>query len=132
MNNSQELHHLFDELIASDKGTISINGSNITVQLVDDANRMLCSTPVFNGGNYIPKSVRACVDHPSPIRQSIRTQLEIDEESFQVKLLYLGKVDYFDCKVVKGILHEFSNIAEEWRYYLDEHGRQDLVHVIAK
>lgn len=129
-----QLNSLSKQLNETDQGFIEVGGMPITVQALDELNKLLCSTPVYSGGNYIPKSVRASLANPpnTVASQKIPTFLKVDEDSFQVHLHYLGRVDYFDVMKLKNLLQEFSDIAREWQLYLDEQGRHDLVYIYSK
>lgn len=129
-----QLDNLSKQLNETDQGFIEVGGMPITVKALDEIFHLLCSTPVYSGGNYIPKSVRASLSSPPRAVASPRlsTFLKIDEENFQVNLHYRGHVDYFDMMKMRGVLQEFSDIAREWQLYLDEQGRHDLVYVYKK
>ena len=133
MNIEQEIKSLFTQLVDKDLALVKIDGSPIHIKLVDDGSKLVCSTPVYLGGNYIPKSVRMVLNKPPPAPPtSIRTYLKIDEGQFQIDLVYLGKVDHFNTRKLQSILEEFSVLAGAWRHYLDEHGHHDLIHIHVK
>lgn len=125
-----ELKKLFHQLIQEDMAQIELGGSNITVRVLDHASTFSLSTPVYFGGNFIPKSVRRCVSLKAPFNlENIKTHLSVDELNFKVILHYLGSLDHLNGEKFKELLEEFSWLAEEWRLYLDEHDKNDLVHV---
>jgi hypothetical protein len=120
-------------LINGDRIHLTFNSSDISLKYVDDASKLSLSTAVYNGGNYIPGSVRHSLSEKFLIsRPTIRTYLTIDEQSFQINLNYLGETEYLDHHSIKELVEEFSLIAERWRSYLDERDKNDLVHVRAK
>jgi hypothetical protein len=131
MELEEDLKKLIHQLVHRDIGSIELNGSFITVRVLEDDSLVSLSTPVYLGGNYIPKSVRGCLKEHPPFTYhlTIKTFLSLDEEHFQINLNYLGVIEEFDRSSFKRLLEEFSRVAEEWRYYLDEHDRHDLVHV---
>ncbi len=112
-------------------GQILAFGSDITVRVVDQASKLALATPVFVGENYIPHSIRSSVarDTLPFVRRQIRTYLSINEADFQVSLNYLGSVDSLEPFKFEELLEEFCYIADEWKRYLDEQGRQDLVYI---
>lgn len=129
----KDLKKLFEELCCHDMGTISISGSPVTVRVFDQGSKLALATEVYNGGNYIPQSVRRCLLQKPPFRPAvIKTYLNVDENNYQISLNYLGPVDQISEPKFRDILEEFSWLAEEWRLFLDEHDKNDLVHVRVK
>lgn len=127
----EDLKKLFHQLHKEEMAQIELGGSNITVRMMDQASTFSLSTPVYLGGNFIPKSVRHCVSQKAPFAQvgAIKTHLTLDEPNFKVWLGYLGSLDHMNGERFKELLEEFTWLAGEWRHYLDEHGKQDLIHV---
>jgi len=127
----KDLKKLFHQLDHDDIAHISLGSSDVTVRVFDGASRITLSTPVYHGGNFLPKSVRHCTSQKltllNPIQ--IKTSLRIDEENFRVILNYLGDLGGLTTIQFKDILEEFSYLAEEWRLHLDENDKNDLVHV---
>ncbi len=128
MNN--QLKHLFQQLIKDDMAQIELGGSNITIRVLDHASTFSLSTPVYFGGNFIPKSVRHCLSQKTPFPQTgIKTNLSIDEANFKIYLNYFGALEHLNGDKFRELLEDFSWLADEWRFYLDEHDKNDLVHV---
>jgi hypothetical protein len=126
----KELKKLFHQLVREDMAQIELGGSNITIRVLDHASTFSLTTPVYYGGNFIPKSVRRCLSQKGPIfRENIKTNLTVNENNFEIFLNYLGSLDHLNGEKFKELLEEFSWLADEWRLYLDEHDRNDLVHV---
>jgi len=126
----KELKKLFHQLVESDLAHIDIMGSSITVRIFDQAHKISLTTPVYNGGNYIPNSVRECIASPAPFdRGNVPTSLTIDEENFQIILHYIGIANIVNNQNFIDLVEEFCWLAEEWRYYLDEHDKKDRVHI---
>lgn len=124
----KELQKIFQRLQNEDEIRIHINDSEVGIRLFEQGSKLSLSTQVYYGGNYIPKSVRACIGKKFPLAEhKIQTQLIIDEKNFAVYLHFLGPIiaDFS----FKDLLEEFTWIADEWRLYLDEHDKNDLVHV---
>lgn len=123
------------ECLKRDKSAqIEIYGSPLAIGLFEEAHKISLSTVVFHGSNFIPLSVRACLTkRDTPVHPStISTYISLDEHSCSVKLNYIGKWEMLDPKTFDHLLDEFCWLAEEWRVYLDEHGRQDLIHIFHK
>jgi hypothetical protein len=126
----KELKKIFHQLIKDDVAQIAVGGTDITIRVLEDASKFSLSTPVYFGGNFIPKSVRHCVTHKTSIpNERIKTHLTLDEAKFQVFLNYIGEVENIQRYGFGALLEEFSWVADEWRLILDEHDRNDLVHV---
>ncbi|MFI0435127.1 MAG: hypothetical protein ACH350_05305 [Parachlamydiaceae bacterium] len=126
----KDVQQILNQLIEGNLIKIPFEGSNVMVRIVDQSSKLCLTASVFEGGNYIPGSVRSCLFHQYPFsRPSVRTYLTLDEEHFQVKLNYLGHAQDLDHHQFKELLEEFGVIAEQWRYYLEEHGKNDLIYI---
>lgn len=126
----KELKKIFNQLVHADAAQISVGGFDIKIRVFDDASKIALSTLVYVGGNFIPKSVRTCITQKPPFHRSLlNTSLHINEEKFEIDLNYLGRLDNINKQSFIDLLEEFSWIAEEWRLFLDEHDKNDLVHV---
>lgn len=127
----KEIKKLFQQLLQDDVVHINVGRSDITVRVFDHASKLSLSTPVYEGGNFIPKSVRvASLSKVVPFaRDDLKTYLSIDEQSYQVALNYLGRLENFHNDSFKDLLEGFSGLADDWRLFLDEHDKNDLVHV---
>ena len=129
----KDIQRMFSQLASGDSIKVAFDGSDIMIRFIDESSKLSLSSLVYDGGNYIPSSVRRCLSHKSPFSHpSIRTFLSIDENRFQVQLNYLGHADSLTRFHFKEILEEFGLIAEKWRMYLDEHDKNDLVYVKVK
>ena len=127
-----DIQKLIHQLVHKDMGNIHINGSNITVRVFEQDEKLALRTSVYNGGNYIPKSVRTSLTQPVPFNHTqLQSYLTIDEPHYEIHLNYLGQIEKIDRIKFRELLEEFSYLAEDWRFYLDEHDRHDLVHVRA-
>ena len=126
----KELKRLFHQLVRGDVAQIALGGSDITVRILDHTSTFSLTTPVYFGGNFIPKSVRRCLSQKAPFaHENIKTNLSLDENNFKVYLNYLGSLDHLNGEKFKELLEEFSWLADEWRLFLDEHDKNDLIHV---
>lgn len=129
----KELKRLFQKLIEEDTAHFNLGGSDIYIRVLDKASKLSLSTQVYFGSNFIPKSVRSCIAKSAPFsHDSIKTYLTVDENHFQINLNYLGRLESLQSDTFKTLLEEFSWLADEWRLYLDEHDKHDLVHIRVK
>ncbi len=111
---------------------IPVNGSDIQVSLAPADEALSMDTLVYQGSNYLPKSVReATLSHAQGPRSQLATTLSLDEETFQVFLRYNGSTSELQKGSFIRLLEEFSWLAEEWRLFLDDQDKRDLVHVYA-
>jgi hypothetical protein len=126
----KELKKIFHDLQQKEIAQIELGGSNITIRFHSDQSKFALSTPVYLGGNFIPKSVRQCLTHKVPFHSdSIKTYLTTDEPSFRIDLNYIGTMDNINGNKFRDILEEFSWLADEWRLFLDDHDKNDIIHV---
>lgn len=126
----KEIKRIFQTLIYQKIAHTEIMGLDIVIRILDNANKLSLSTVVYSGESYIPKSVRACLSHQLPLAsRRIKTYLQLNEENFQITLYYLNRLEGFDDGVFQELLEEFASQASLWRDHLDEHDRNDLIHV---
>jgi hypothetical protein len=129
----KELRKLLHQLVKKEIAQISLGHSLVTVHVYDNATKIALSAIVYFGGNFIPKSVRKCLSHnPSFAKEHIKTQLQLDEQHFQIVINYVGGLEHLNKRMFVDLLEEFSWLADEWRIYLDEHDKNDLIHVRVK
>ncbi len=128
----KDLNKLIGNLVEGNSAKIHIDGFPISIQMVDRGLGLALSTPVYSGGNYIPKSVRGCLKIKDPFGHQRDTHLVIDEENFSIFLHFNGKVDTAAGQAVLDLLEAFTWLADKWREYLDEHDKFDLVHIYAR
>ena len=129
----KDLKKLFDKLLRDDYAQISIDGADITVRVYDMAAKFSLVTPVYLGSNFIPKSVRECVARKATFDHSeIKTYLTVDENNFQINLNFLGSTEPLTNQRFVDLLEEFSWLAQEWRHVLDDHDKNDLIHIRVK
>lgn len=128
----EKLKKVFTDLMC-EKGNMQVflNEQDITVSVFDNSSKLVLTTPVYFGGGYIPKSVRVGVSKTPPFdkNQTIRTTLSIDEENFRVFLKFVGTTETLNSERFVHLMEDFCYLAEEWRIYLDEHDKKDLVYV---
>lgn len=134
----KDIHKIFNSrFITEDHLKVDFDGSEVFIRFMDHSSKLSLITVVYNGGNYIPSSVRNCLSHKSPIfqqlpnyRPGIKTFLTVDEQHFQIRLNYLAAPgETLTYREFKELLEDFGIIAENWRLYLDENDKNDLVYV---
>ncbi len=126
----KEISKLLSDLASNERSQVCLNGCVVSVNVEDQGKTLLLTTPVYYGGNYIPKSVRSSLKQKAPFDQlRISTSLEIDEDNFSVSLKYRGEMAPVGYNGIVDLLEDFSWLAEKWRDYLDEKDRNDLVYV---
>lgn len=133
MKLENNFHKLYNRLFSDQHVGIHLGGSDIDVHLFDKPERLSLTASVYEGGNYIPQSVRKSVQGRTPFEgQWIPTKLVIEENEFRVILTYNGSRVGFNPQNFKDLLEEFSWQADEWRLYLEERDKHDLVHVYSR
>jgi hypothetical protein len=126
----KDLKKLFQQLDHDDVTQINLGGSDILIRVFDDASKISLATPVYYGGNFIPKSVRYGITKKSLFNNiSIKTSLAVDENHYQVNLTYLGHLEQMNNYKFSELIEEFTRLAHSWRAYLDENDKNDLIHV---
>lgn len=129
----KDIQHILSHLAGGDSVKVPYDGSDIFIRTIDEASKLSLTALVYEGGNYIPNSVRLCLSRKSPFfHPTVLTFLTVDENRFQVKINYLGQAQDISHEIFKELLEEFGVIAEKWRLYLEEHGKSDLIHVKVK
>jgi hypothetical protein len=126
----KELKKLFHQLLENEIAHIDLGGSNITIRFHSDESKFFLTTSVYFGGNFIPNGVRKCLTYKTPFSQeNLKTYLTIHEDKFQIDLNYVGTLDNLNGEKFKDLLEEFSWLSDEWRLFLDDHDKNDIVHV---
>lgn len=108
---------------------IHVGYSTIHIEILE-INKVLLKSIVYEGGNFIPSSVRKCISGHLPFSSwLLNTRLILDEENFSISLNYSDSIHEVDQQNLRELLEEFSMQAYEWRIYLDEHDKHDLLPV---
>lgn len=129
----KELKKLFQQLVLQNVAHVEYEGVDIAVHVLDNNSKLSLSAEVYLGSNYIPKSVRVCIASKPPfVSDHIKTKLIVEEGNFRIILHYLGAMEDFNSKLFQDLLEEFCWLTREWRVYLDEHDKHDLVHIYVK
>ena len=131
---AKDIQKLFGRLNLQGGTHITVDGSDILIQFEESDCKLSLKTVVYNGGNYIPSSVRHCLSLKFPFyHASMHTYLTLNEHDFLIELNYVNKsAEPFSYHHFKDLLEEFGLIAEKWRAHLDENDKNDLVYVRAK
>lgn len=127
----KEFRRLVHQLIKEEVAQINLGNSEVTVHVFDNATKISLASSVYFGGNFIPKSVRTSLDKKPPFHDKahITTYFTVDEENFRILINYLGGLEHLNKRMFIDLLEEFSFLADEWRLFLDEHDKNDLIHV---
>jgi len=133
MTTKSELNKVFKDLKRNEQAQVFLCDSDITISVFDTASKIAFHSPIYFGSNYIPKSVREGIKKSPPFEklQVIKTYLTVDEPNFRVFLHYLGSTEDLNQKKLQELVDEFEYLSGEWRIYLDEHDKRDLIHVKA-
>ena len=127
----RDFRRLVHQLIKEEIAQIVLGNSEVTVHVFDNSTKISLAAEVYFGGNFISQSVRKCLTaRPSFLSgPHIQTSFTVDEENFRVVLNYLGGLDHLNKRMFIDLLEDFSWLSDEWRLYLDEHDKHDLIHV---
>jgi hypothetical protein len=133
----QEYKKIYQKLMQESVAEIVVGGFNITIRIYDNARKFSLITDVYSGGNYIPKSVRECMTkHPNLTRDNpripLKTFVTLDEPNFRIYLNYLGLFEGMNNESFRSVMDDFSWQAEQWRIFLDENDKKDLIYVRVK
>lgn len=129
----KDIQQILSQLAGGDSIKVPFDGSDIMIRIIDDASKLSLTALIYDGDNYIPNSIRRCLSQKSPFfHPSILTFLTVDEQRFQIKLNYLGQAQFLNQHEFKDLVEDFGLMAEKWRLYLDEHGKNDLIYVRVK
>lgn len=123
---------LVEHLAHQDPRTVVVFGNPIAVNMLDQETKFTLSSSIYEGGNYIPQSVRLCLTKRAPFPSGMITFTKVDEDRYQVTLHYLGSMEGLAQENFKDLLEEFGYLTEEWRLYLDQHDQNDLIHIPVK
>ncbi len=127
---ADELQKLFPELFRDESTQITFDVSDVSVRIFGRQKNVSLSTPVYFGGNYIPQSVRLSLNQSLPLQNmTLKTFFSIDEENFRIYLHHNNVLESMNDASFRDLLDDFIWIAEEWRLFLDENDRNDLVYV---
>lgn len=128
----ERLHEgLYKQLMNRGHLEVMLHGAEISLRSINDETFSF-STPVYYGGNYIPHSVRNCLTQPAPfIVPYLKTNLKIDEDNFSIHLICRESLETLNPLSFMTHLEEFAWQAEQWRFLLDRHDRDDRVYIKA-
>lgn len=118
-------------LVKQKRMTIEREGFCVDVQVNPAARRVYMATTIFDGGNFVPKSVRGCLQGHGfrALDPQVEVRLTIDEQQHRVLLLVQAVAD--EREQFGRVIQEFFELAHEWRAILDEYGQHDLIYIPA-
>jgi hypothetical protein len=130
MISDDQLTSIIQELAKNNFAFAAIEGMNVRLSFWHDGQTLHLATSVYHGENYIPPSVRKalgqnCIE-PSHL---FKASLSVDEENF---LIFLETECSWEESSVKETLYEFTWIADEWKRWLNEKGKEDLLPIYLK
>jgi hypothetical protein len=127
----RDFRRLVHQLIKEELAQIVLGNSEVTVHVFDNATKIFLSAEIYFGGNFISKSVRNCLSKKPLFLHSshVQTYFNVDEENFRIVINYLGGLEHLNKRMFIDLLEDFSTLADEWRLFLDEHDKNDLIHV---
>lgn len=129
----RDLKKILNQLTTGSPITFAFERSEISMQFLENSSKLSLSSVIYDGGNYIPSSVRRCLStkhlNHSPL---IQTFFTIDEPQYKISINYLGPTHNLNDRYLRDLIQEFGETTEEWRLILDENDRNDLVYVHAK
>lgn len=127
---NREIQRLVHELNGRKDVSINFEGNPLTMSLLGQDAQFALTTLVYDGGNYIPHSVRKCISSKGMYPHSeLKTDVALDEDRYQVSLRYQGNLHHLSDAKFHDLIEEFTTLADKWRLLLDEHDKNDLIHV---
>jgi len=129
MISKEKVFSWIEDLEQKGKTVADAYGYSVNARIVNGTDKIYLSTPIYSGGNFIPQSVRECMDEkvPQPPECQMETYLSLDEEKYQIQLNYLGLANFSNVAEFKNLVECFCHIAEEWRFKIDENDKRDLL-----
>ncbi len=120
-------------LLATGRSHIERDGFEIELQLNERRDRLFFMTSVFDGGDYIPLSVRQCLKEGAltSFDRTGRITLKIDESGYRVLLSYEVQFTSDGVSSLDSLLNEFLLVASDWSSLLNDRGNRDLVYIFA-
>ena len=62
----KDIQQILSQLAGGDSIKIPFDGSDIMIRIIDEASKLSLTALIYDGGNYIPNSVRSCLSRKSP------------------------------------------------------------------
>lgn len=132
MFNQLNIKNVISCLFANSSACVCLDDTRVFLRLFDDSSKLAFSSLVFEGGTYIPKSVKQALKYSPPFFLApFHTFVSIDETSCCVSLNYIGIAVQTEDEM-KDLLVEFSRVVNLWRDYLRGQERKDLVTIKIK
>jgi hypothetical protein len=129
-----DINRLLTDLLEKKRGEITLHGISLHLRLDEVSScKFHVTTPVFHGDNYIPHSVRRGLKEvPQFAKQALHTDFLVDEERYLVILQHNDTLAGQTKQDLYGMLSDFCQLANDWIAYLDQQGKNDLIHVKAR
>ncbi len=125
----EDVKKAYQKMHEQERTSFSVDGWDLFMCSLQDASKLSLTATVYQGGNFIPKSVRENLHHKIPFFSSIKTAIALDESHFRILLHYIGEDEELTLSAFKELVQEFLEHADWWRLFLDEHDKHDLVYV---
>jgi len=112
---------------------VPFDGLDISLKGSADRAAVCISAVVFCGEQYIPKSIRKCIQGRGPCAGFIpESFVHVDEVNCRVDLNSNCLLKGLSEDEFIELLEEFSFQVEEWKHFINRHGEGDLVYIHAK
>lgn len=109
------------------------NDLEVELQISEDHSKMKMSAAVYHGTDFIPKSIRRCIQGPQDWKPHAESKLSsfllVDERNFRINLNYVCEWPGVKEHRFVDLLEEFSWQVEEWHRYIHGIGEGDLVFI---
>jgi hypothetical protein len=126
----EKIHQAFYELIEHDVAFIKFADHRVTLRVFEGGQKVLLTTIVFSSGSsFLPPSVRACIHMTPPFSQgTIKAVLKENYETGSVYLTHIGLEPFSSEEEFSIFLNEYCKLADKWIKFIEDHGKNDLVH----
>ncbi len=116
---------ILTQLAGKKKARVVVQGSVLFIETKSKRDQWTISTKVFDGEGYIPKSVRDCVSSSGVLRWQERgAYLQLD--SFTNSVYLVHEIENSKKYVpFRYFVHDFVEVANEWREILDDFSERD-------
>jgi hypothetical protein len=132
MITDNQIPSIIETLMKDNSAVVAIEGMSMRLSLWNDGQIIHLSTPVYHGENYIPPSVKDAIKQPFAISsERFEASFKLDETTCFISLESLGTWAE-TAEDLKLMLYEFASFAEEWKNWLNEKGKGDLLPIYLK
>lgn len=132
MITDEQIPSIMETLMNDGFMMVIIEGLNVRLRLWNDGQIVGLSTPVYCGENYIPPSVRGALKQPLAVKSDrYQASFKLDEKACCILLECQGTWAETAADL-KLMLYEFTWFACEWKNWLNEKGKGDLLPIYLK